>query len=193
MKDGLISKLLITETGHRPTQFKKITDTLPVLYTDKNFWGFNEDLLTGRDLVETDCMPIYPDATQLSNTHQMEIQTVNPTANVVPNTGLRPPITIVVQKSHVFDANLQKWLLLQYKQNSKIKSEEYAKFVANKKALITIIFGQCDEATNTKISLEATYTADRQVGNLIEFIKRLPTVFLAVMTVAYHMGPINKL
>ena len=31
MKDGAISKLLITETEHRPTQFKKITDTLPVL------------------------------------------------------------------------------------------------------------------------------------------------------------------
>ena len=37
MKDGPISKLLITKTGHRPTQFKKITDTLPVLCADKNF------------------------------------------------------------------------------------------------------------------------------------------------------------
>ena len=37
MKNGPISKLLITEIGHRLTQFKKIIDTLPVLCTDKNF------------------------------------------------------------------------------------------------------------------------------------------------------------
>ena len=37
MKDGPISKLTITETGHRPTQFKKITDTFPILCADKNF------------------------------------------------------------------------------------------------------------------------------------------------------------
>ena len=79
-------------------------------------------------------------------------------------------------KTHVFDANLQKQLLWEYKRKSKIKSEEYVKFVADKKDLIIIIFGQCDEATKTKISLRTTYPADRQAGNLIKFIKRLRTV-----------------
>ena len=60
-------------------------------------------------------------------------------------------------------------------------------------ALIKIIFGQCDEATKTEISLGETYTADSQAGNLIEFIKRPRTIVLAVTTVAYHMVPINKL
>ena len=46
MKDGPISKLLIIKTGHRPTQFKKITDTLPVLCADKNFQGLDEVLRT---------------------------------------------------------------------------------------------------------------------------------------------------
>ena len=44
MKNSPISKLLITKTGHRPTQFKKITDTLPVLCADKNFQGLDEVL-----------------------------------------------------------------------------------------------------------------------------------------------------
>ena len=35
MKDGPISKLIITKTGHRLTQFKKIVDTLPILYMIK--------------------------------------------------------------------------------------------------------------------------------------------------------------
>ena len=30
MKDGPISELTITETGHRPSQFKKLWDALPV-------------------------------------------------------------------------------------------------------------------------------------------------------------------
>ena len=37
MKDGPISKLLIIKTGHTPTQYKEITDTLPILCADKNF------------------------------------------------------------------------------------------------------------------------------------------------------------
>ena len=131
---------------------------------------------SGCDLVEMDFMPTYPDATWWSNTHHVEIQTVDPTANIDATTVLRPPITTVLQKIHVFDANLQKRLLSQYKQNSKIKSEEYAKFLVDKKALIMIIFGQCDEATKTEIALKATYAADRQAGSLIAFLERLCTV-----------------
>ena len=63
MKDGPISKLLITKTGHRPTQFKKITDTLPVLCADNNFQGLDEVIWTGCNLVETDFIATYPDAT----------------------------------------------------------------------------------------------------------------------------------
>ena len=37
MKDGPIFKLRITETRHRPTQYKKVIDTLPVLCADKNY------------------------------------------------------------------------------------------------------------------------------------------------------------
>ena len=81
---------------------------------------------------------------------------------------------------------------MEYERDSKNKSQEYAKFLADKKVLITIFFGQCDESTKTEIALGATYAADRQAGSLIAFIKRLRTVFPAVMTVAYHMGPINK-
>ena len=56
------------------------------------------------------------------------------------------------------------------------KSQEYAKFLADKKALITILFEQCDEATKTKIALGSTYVEDRQEGRLIEFIKKMHTV-----------------
>ena len=41
MKDGRISELTITETGHRPSQFKKIYDALPVFCADKNYSGFD--------------------------------------------------------------------------------------------------------------------------------------------------------
>ena len=54
--------------------------------------------------------------------------------------------------------------------------QEYSKFLADKKALITIIFGQYDETTKTKIVLRATYAADRQARRLIEFLNRLHTV-----------------
>ena len=112
MEDGPISKLLITNTGYRPNQFKKITVTLSVLCADKNFQGLDEVIQTGRNLVERDFMPTYPDTTQWLNTHHLDIQTVHPPANIDATTEVRPPITIVVQKKHDFDKNLQKRLLL---------------------------------------------------------------------------------
>ena len=54
--------------------------------------------------------------------------------------GSRPDRFEIMEQTHVFDANLQKELLLEYKRDSKNKSQEYAKFLANKKALITIKF-----------------------------------------------------
>ena len=49
-------------------------------------------------------------------------------------------------------------------------------FLADKKALIIIIFGQCNEATKTEIALGVTYPTDRQAVNLINFINQLRTV-----------------
>ena len=49
--------------------------------------------------------------------------------------------------------NLQKQLLLEYDHKSKTKTQKWAKLTANKKSLITIIFGQQDDATRTKIAL----------------------------------------
>ena len=64
IKDGPISKLLITETGHRATQYKKVVDTLPVLCADKNYQGIDDVIWNGIDLVEADFTPIYPNANQ---------------------------------------------------------------------------------------------------------------------------------
>ena len=121
MKDGPISKLTITKTGHRPTQFKKITDALPVLCADENFWGLDEVLRTGIDLVETDFIPTYPNAIQWSTTHNVQVSIVNPTDNEVPN-GSRPKRFEMMERTHVFDIKRQKKPLSEYERNSNNKS-----------------------------------------------------------------------
>ena len=62
MKDGPISKLRITEIGHRPSQFKKLWAALPVFCADKNYGGLDEVLSTRHDQVESDFIPPYPNA-----------------------------------------------------------------------------------------------------------------------------------
>ena len=89
MKDGPISELTITETGHRPSQFKKIYDALPVFCADKNYRGLDEVLRTRSDPVKTDFMPDYPEANRWSTTHHVQISTINPGAEAEAN-GLRP-------------------------------------------------------------------------------------------------------
>ena len=71
MKDGPISKLTITKTGQRPSQFKKISDALPILCADKNYQGLDEVLHTGYDLVKAEFMPDYPDANLWSTIHHV--------------------------------------------------------------------------------------------------------------------------
>ena len=50
MKDGCISKLAITETRYRVTQYKQSIDTLPVLCVDKNYRYINGVLYNWTDL-----------------------------------------------------------------------------------------------------------------------------------------------
>ena len=99
----------------------------------------------------------------------MEIRTVDPNKAVAANGSHTPTITME-QQTHIFNTNLQKELLSEFKWDSKIKSQEFSKFLADKKALITIVFGQFDKATKTKIALRTNYAANRQAERLIEFL-----------------------
>ena len=106
---------------------------------------------------------------------EQDLSTVDSNAALLAD-GTRAQIIALEQQTHVLNANLQKQLLSEFDQKSKIKSQEFSKFVADKKALMTIIFRQCNKATKTEISLGANYNAHRQAGNLIEFLNQLHTV-----------------
>ena len=136
-------------------------------------------------------MPPYLDANQWSTTHHVQVSTVNPMDVPLAN-GSRPECFDMMERAHVFDANLQKEQLSEYKQNSKNKSQEYTKILADMKALITIIFDQCDEATKIKITLGETYAADRQARNLIKFINRLRTVCFGSDDGGLSYGPYKQ-
>ena len=81
-----------------------------------------------------------------------------------------------MEQTHVTDANLQKDLLSKYERNFKNKSQEYAKFLTDKKSLITILYGQYDEATQTRIALGDTYTEDCDEGRLLGFIEQMRSI-----------------
>ena len=100
MKDGPISKLRTTKTGHRPSRFKKISDAVPVLCVDKNFRCLNEILWTGRDLVKTDFMPPYPNANIWSITHHVQVSIVD-SNNPEQSNGLRLFRFEMMEKTHL--------------------------------------------------------------------------------------------
>ena len=178
MKDSPISELTITETGHRPSQFKKLWDALPVFCADKNYGGLDEVLRTGHDQVKGNFMPSYPSAALWSHTHQIKIATVADGAALVVGSATERGATYkLVDKTIVTNANLQKQLLSGYERNSKLKSQEYSKFLQDKKSLITILYGQCDKATQTEISLGDNYTNDQNGGRLLAFIERLHAIY----------------
>ena len=80
-------------------------------------------------------MPAYPNANLWSNTHQIQIATVATDATEIEaTTGERVTTYQLVNQTIVTDANLQKQLLLGYERNPKNKSQEYAKFLRDKKS-----------------------------------------------------------
>ena len=171
-------ELTITETGHRPSQFKKLWDALPVFCADKNYSGLDEVLRTRRDKVKNDFMPAYINANIWPCTQQIQVVTVAAGADQIEGslTGKRAITYKLVNETIVTNVNLQKQLLLKYKRNSQIKSQEYSKFLQDKKSVCTILYGQCDEATQTEIALGDNYTEDRDEGRLLAFIERLRAI-----------------
>ena len=55
-----------------------------------------------------------------------------------------------------------------------------------------LIFGQCDEATKTKIALGENYAVDHQVGRLVEFLNRLHTVCFGSDDNGLSYGPYKQ-
>ena len=110
IKNGPIFKLIITKIGHRPTHYKKIVDTLPVLCADKNFQGFNYVIWTENDLFEADFVLLYLDALQWSTAHHVQVSTVNP-YDVPQADGSHTACFETMEQTHIFDTNLQKELL----------------------------------------------------------------------------------
>ena len=115
IKDGQMSELTITETRQRPSQFKKIYNALPVFCADKNFGGLDEVLCTGRDKVENDFIPAYPNANIWSIKHQIQVATVAEGATRILGSLTGKCVTTyeLVDHTVVTNASLQKQLFLE--------------------------------------------------------------------------------
>ena len=138
-------------------------NALPIFCADKNCGGLDEVLRTGRDKVEVDFMPAYPNANLWSIPHQIQVVTIaEGGARIMGSiTSKRVTTYKLVDQTVITIASLQKQLLSEYKHNSKNKSEEYSKFVQDKKSLCKTLYGQCDEATQTEIALGDKYRRPR--------------------------------
>ena len=96
---------------------------------------------------------------------------MDPAAQPDANTCLCPPVTEVHEKIHVFNPNLQKQLLLEHDIKCKLKLGEWSKLLADKRSLMTIIYGQCNDATRTKIALDDDYGIICTNAELVRFLE----------------------
>ena len=126
-----------------------------VFCVDKGYWFIDEIICKNTKLTEADFQEPYPNTALWSMKYHIEIDNVNP-ATIAGTDGSRTPIKQMVEKIHVFNATIQKKLLAEYEQKSKVKSQQQSKLISDQKSLITILFGQCDDATRTKVTLGNT-------------------------------------
>ena len=113
MADGCLSKLTIIESSNRATQYKKTVDALPVYCADKGYWFVDGIICKDTEQTEADFEEPYLNIALWLTMYHVKIETVDPLA--VPATdGSHTPIKQMVEKIHVFNANIQKKLLHVY-------------------------------------------------------------------------------
>ena len=127
-------------------------------------------------LLEAAFFPTYPTATLWSSKYHVKVNVVE--AAAVPDQhGICPLITEMQQKSHIFDPNLWKRLLLEYILKCKLKLQKWSKLNSGKKSLMTMIYEQCiDARARTEIYLGTNYETVCADGELINFLTILRTV-----------------
>ena len=116
----------------------------------------------------------YLDANLWFHTHQIQIATVADRAALVEGSFTQRFATYEsVDKTIVKNANLQTTAIIGIQTQFKTQVSRVLQVHWDIKTLITIIFGQCDEATQTEIALGDNYAADRDEGMLLSFLERV--------------------
>ena len=138
MKDVPFFKLTITKGGQWATQYKKIIDALPVFCADKGYRFINNVICTNKELLEAALLPTYPDPTQWSSTYYVQLEVVDPSATA-DSKGVCAMRTEMQKKSHVFNPNLQKQLLLDYNQEHPVLKNQSWKTVETRATIVLLI------------------------------------------------------
>ena len=76
--------------------------------------------------------PVYRDARKWPRELNVEINTVDPSTLPEATTGLPPNIKLLTMKIHISDTKLQKQKFSEYDLKSKVKQQEWAKYIADK-------------------------------------------------------------
>ena len=116
MKDGYLSKLTITKSGHRATQFKKIIGALPIFCADKNYRYIDDIICTNTKLTKANFVPSYLVITQWLSMYHVNLGSVNPIVGLNIPSGARPTCTEMIEKSPIFYPNFQEQVLSDYDQ-----------------------------------------------------------------------------
>ena len=74
----------------------------------------------------------------------------------------------MVENTPIFNSNPKKQHCLDHVQESKTKSQEWDKLIANKKSVIKIILDQCDEDIRGEIALGPSYENNFKAEEPIE-------------------------
>ena len=147
------------------------------LLNARRFLMFIDNIIsTNTKLIEAYFLLVYPVRSQWLFTHHVNLGSFDPIIRLTIPSSASPICTEMVQKSLIFNSNLQEQVLLDYNQVLKLK-QEWDKLIADKKSLMTIIFEQCVDATKTKIVLGASYEDNLEAGKRIKFFTRVHIVY----------------
>ena len=124
MKDGPLSKITITKGGQQATQYKNIIEALPVFCADQGNKYIDNIIWTCTKRLQASFLPTYPNAGRWLNTYHIEVVTVDENAQTDPQTLCCPEVVEVQEKTHIFDSNLQKQLLLEHDIQCELKLGE---------------------------------------------------------------------
>ena len=166
-----ISHLSITKDGPQSIQLNKVLKAISAICQYKHYDDIPDIISSNTKPTQEYFFSNHPIKRQHTSEHHVKLGFVNPIIELDVWSSNSPIDLEMVENTPIFNSNPQEQhQCLDYNQESNVKSQEWDDLLANKKSIMKIILGQCDEDTRARIALDSSDEYNMKIGELIKFL-----------------------
>ena len=152
-----ISHPTITKSRARSNQLNRILEAISAICQDKDYDCIPNIISSNTEPTQDCFLSNYLIKLQLTSKHCVEQGIVDPIIGLEASSGNSPIDHDMVENTPIFNSNPKDQQRINYNHELIVNSQEWDKYIANKKIVMEIIFDLCDEETKIEIAINSSY------------------------------------